>query len=819
VRAAAVAPPAWLLVASGAAATLGIVLARRRNGGAPALAAADFRRRYRRALADPHLADNLLAFQRAWRPARAAAFAQLTEARKREASARPIGPLSAPISRAPHALPAEDDAAFAVLRDAMAATKDAVIADLPTYFARFRQAAEAAGAIVVEAGDGTAACAYVADLARRRGARLVVKSKSMVSEEIALNHHLEAQGLEVVETDLGEWIVQLAGERPSHMVMPAIHKSRQQVGDLFSRALGRAVSRESIPEQVAVARTELRHKFLEADVGISGANALIAETGTVMLITNEGNGRLVTTLPPIHVVLVGYEKLLPTYADAVRQLRLLARSATAQHITSYTTFITGPDRAGKELHVVFVDNGRFRMRRDPAFREALRCIRCGACANVCPPYQVVGGHVFGYVYTGAIGLVNTGFHHGLEHAAGPQSLCVSCNACATVCPVHIPLPQQILAVRARAVERFGLPVWKRLALAVWARPALADAACRAGARLLTPWTDGPFLRLPLPTAWRWRTPPGLALVPARDRLRGRRPEGKRQEIGDGATAPTPCARGEELPGGGPASPSPTVACFLQCVTDRCCPEVALATVRVLEACGAEVVVPPRQHCCGLPALDAGDLTTAQRMARQTISALESSPADYVVTPGASCVVAIRHEYPGLFADDPTWQQRARALGERTLDLTSYLRDVAGLTDASAATSGPPRVPASDARPAVTYHPFCQSTNVLGLAAAPRAFLQDVLGLDLRPLPEADVCCGFGGSTSVEHPAVGRAIVARKLANVAATGATTLITDNPGCLLHLRGAVDAAGLGLRVAHLAEVVAAHLPTPRAGQETRA
>src|SRR5581483_8123338 len=433
-----------LILASAVGAALGVLAVRPRHHARSAAAAADFRRRYQRALRDPHLARNLLAFQRAWRPARAAAFA--------------------------------------ALRAEMAATKDAVIADLPQYFAQFRRAAEAAGATVVEAADAEAACQYVADLARRRGARLVIKSKSMVGEEIELNHYLAAAAIEVVETDLGEWIVQLAGERPSHMVMPAIHKSRQQVGALFRHVLSREVSREAIPEQVAVARAELRQKFLAADLGISGANALIAESGTVMLVTNEGNGRLVTTLPPVHVVLVGYDKLVPTYADAVRQLRLLARSATAQQITSYTTFITGPDHPDRELHIVLVDNGRLRMRADPVFRDALRCIRCGACANVCPPYQVVGGHVFGYVYTGAIGLVNTPFHHGLEHAAGPQSLCVSCNACATVCPVGIPLPQQILAVRARAVARYGLPVWKRLALALWARPALADAACRLGAR-------------------------------------------------------------------------------------------------------------------------------------------------------------------------------------------------------------------------------------------------------------------------------------------------------------------------------------------------
>jgi L-lactate dehydrogenase complex protein LldF len=750
--------------------------------GTQALAARDFRRRYHKALRDPRLAGNLLGFQRAWRPARAAALQGLSR-----------------------------DFDYEALRSEMAAVKDAVIRDLPEHFARFRAGAEAAGAVVVEAGDAEAACQYVAELARRRGARLAIKSKSMVGEEIELNPYLEAQGLEVVETDLGEWIVQLAGERPSHMVMPAIHKSRQQVGELFSRVLGRPVSREAIPEQVGVARAELRQKFLAADIGISGANALIAESGAVMLVTNEGNGRLVTTLPPVHVVLVGYEKLVPAYGDAVRQLRLLARNATAQHLTSYTTFIRGPDRPDKELHIVLVDNGRFAMRADPTFREALRCIRCGACANVCPPYQVVGGHVFGHIYTGAIGLVNTPFHHGLEHAAGPQSLCVSCNACATVCPVGIPLPQQILAVRARVAERLGLPAWKRAALAIWARPAVADAVSRLVAHLSAPLIEGGMLRrLPLPAMWRWRTLPAPARVPARDRLARR---AARKRLGRGGREPGPPGRPPAQALEAAATPVQRpleVACFMQCVADRLCPEVMEATVRALEASGARVVIPAGQHCCGLPALDAGDTDTARRMARQTITTLESTTAEYVVTPGASCVVAMAHEYENLFAPGSVWHARAQQLRARVVDLTTFLARIAPL-EAEHRTGRETSSPADgSAGPSsvVTYHPFCQSRNVLGLDAAPRGLLEGVLGLEVRELPEADVCCGFGGWNALDHPEVAQQIAARKLANAATTGAPVLVTDNPGCVLHLRGAARAAGMPIRVVHVAEVIAERL-----------
>jgi Fe-S oxidoreductase len=574
------------------------------------------------------------------------------------------------------------------------------------------------------------------------------------------------------------------------MVMPAIHKSREQVGDLFTQATGREVSREDIGEQVGVARSELRRDFLEAGLGVSGANALIAECGTVMFIENEGNARLVTSLPRVHVVLAGIEKLVPDYSAAMLQLRLLARSATGQQITSYTTFLSGPPEPGKEMHIVLLDNGRMRMRETPLIRDALRCIRCAACADVCPPYAVVGGHVFGHIYSGAIGLVNTPFHHGIEAGAGPQSLCVSCNACATVCPVGIPLPQQILAVRAEVVEEKGMPAPMRAAMEVWSRPRLADIVMRGAAIGNAPLRHKGFTRVNrtganlIPQIQRltsWRTPPALPRRPARDRLRDRQPY-------SGAPLES-AARGLH------------VAYFIQCITDRLFPRMALSVVRLLEACGVEVVVPEGQHCCGLPALDAGALDPARKMARQTIEVLEKVQGDYILTGGASCAIAVLHDYERLFADEPSWQERAAALAERVIDFTSFMDGVARLQPGALARPNSPFAP-------VTYHNFCQSANVLGLDDAPRRLIRDVLGLELREMEESAVCCGFGGSTSVTRPEVAEHILARKLENVLKTGARTLVTDNPGCIMHLRGGIEAQKLPVRVLHIAELMAAHL-----------
>jgi L-lactate dehydrogenase complex protein LldF len=662
---------------------------------------------------------------------------------------------------------------FAPLARRLAAVKDQVIGDLPRYVEEFRTHAEAAGATVVEAATASQACAYVEALCTERGTDLVVKSKTMVSEEVGLNEHLARAGITAVETDLGEWLLQLAGEQPSHLVMPAIHKRRHQIARLLEDALGRPFDPEDVMALVRAARTELRESFLRAGVGISGANALVAETGSVLLVTNEGNGRLVTSLPPIHVVLAGVEKTLPALRDAILQVRLLARSATGQAITTYTTLISGPT-PGHELHIVLIDNGRSVMAADPDVASALRCIRCGACANVCPPYQVVGGHAFGHVYTGAIGLVITPFHHGLKAAAGPQSLCVSCGACATVCPVDIPLPSQILQIRRRVTKEFTPR--RRLFLRAFASRRLVSVVTRLLALLTLPFRNGDVLNLRFPRRHlSWRLPPAIPFTPSRSRRTLRN-------------------AGEKTSGDG--SPR-RVMLFLQCLTDRLAPSIAVSTVALLRATGAEVLVPAAQHCCGLPAFDAGDWDTARRMARHTIEALEGESD--VVTPAPSCLAAMIHDYPQLFADDPAWQARARRLAERTHDLTSYLSNPTRLADGSLLVGDPAPV---------TVDRFCQGANLLGRGDDVERLLTRLCGIEPVPLDEAEVCCGFGGSTSLVAPEVAAGILSRKLSRVAETGAKILISDNPGCVLHLRGGVGASGGEIQVLHVAEYLASRL-----------
>ncbi|HHN73002.1 MAG TPA: lactate utilization protein, partial [Thermopetrobacter sp.] len=361
------------------------------------------------------------------------------------------------------------------LRAAAAAMRRHVLDNLDLYLARFIDAAENAGAEIHVAADAEEARRLVTGILRAAGARRVVKGKSMISEEIALNDALAGAGLEVVESDLGEYVIQLRGEQPSHIVAPAIHLSRRQIEADFRRHHTDLPADRVFADNaalVAEARRELRRVFCRADAGITGANLLIAETGSCVLVTNEGNGDLTATLPPLHIVVTSIEKIVPTLEDADLVLRLLARSATGQTLTTYTSFFTGPRRAGdadgpRRMHIVLLDNRRSEVLAGP-FADILRCIRCGACLNHCPVFGAVGGHAYlpagmpPGVYPGPMGEVLQPALHGVRRAADLADACTLCGRCAEVCPVEIPLPALIRRWRAEAMRAGAAPRTRRL---------------------------------------------------------------------------------------------------------------------------------------------------------------------------------------------------------------------------------------------------------------------------------------------------------------------------------------------------------------------
>jgi L-lactate dehydrogenase complex protein LldF len=413
---------------------------------------------------------------------------------------RLTGTLMAANRRGYAALPDSDK-----LRDHAKRIKEHTLAHLDRYLEQLEASIERIGGKVHWAADAEEARRIIVEIARQEGCTRAVKSKSMTAEEIHLNPALEAAGIEVAETDFGEYIIQLAGERPSHLVAPALHHTRESIAKVLSAHHGELLADD--PKSLAlVGRRVLREKFRQCDLGISGANFAVAETGTVVLVTNEGNGRLTTTRPRVHIALMGMEKVIPRLADLPVFLKLLARAATGQTLSVYTTLITGTRRPGdldgpESFHLVLLDNGRAKVLATP-FRESLQCIRCGACLNACPVYRRIGGHAYGGVYSGPIGSILTPLYDSVSanpHLPHASSLC---GACQSACPVRINIPQMLIGLR-ELQHHGGKDRWEGLAYRIWAqilkRPWLYRLATRLARSVTRPLSKAGWIaKLPGP---------------------------------------------------------------------------------------------------------------------------------------------------------------------------------------------------------------------------------------------------------------------------------------------------------------------------------
>ena len=645
----------------------------------------------------------------------------------------------------------------------------------------FQKNAEAHGAKVFRSNDPASVREYILQVARDNNVRTVVKSKSMASEEIHLNSFLEKAGLQVKETDLGEWIIQLAGQTPSHMVMPAIHMTKEEVSDLFSKEVDERLTTD-IPRLVKVAREQLRGKFLEADMGISGANIAVAETGSILTVTNEGNARLVTTLPRVHVAIVGIEKLVASFADIAPILKALPRSATAQMLTSYVTIITGQtpntDGSKKELHIVLMDNKRTEMAADPMFKEALQCIRCASCLNICPIFRLVGGHVFGKVYTGGIGTILTAWHDNLKSSEEIQGLCIQCGACKDVCPSKIDIPGLILEIRRRLVKDQGLPMLHKSIYAVVNNRRLFHTMLRAASVAGKPFSKGSkFIRhLPLFLAdlTDGRSLPAIAAKPLRDTIRKiKQPAGLKERA----------------------------VFYAGCLIDFAYPEMGEALVRILNKGGVEVVFPDDQTCCGAPARYSGAYEVAAKNAADNIEALLAERADYVVSACPTCTVALDHEFIATFQSlgQSTNMARARELAAKVIDFSTLVKklvDEGRLTLKEGETLGK-----------ITYHDSCHLKRTMHAEKPPRELLEKA-GYELTEMFECDICCGMGGSYSLKLPEVSAPILQRKLKNIKDTGAPVVAMDCPGCVMQIRGGMDQDGAPVQVRHTVELLAERL-----------
>lgn len=672
---------------------------------------------------------------------------------------------------------------FEALRQQIADRKNHAAGHLQELIAKFTQSAEAAGAQVFRAHDGQAVKDYILKLAQEKGVKTIVKSKSMATEEIHLNQHLEAAGISVKETDLGEWIIQLAGQRPSHMVMPAIHLTKEQVAEIFSKEVKERQSSE-IPQLVKLARRELRVKFLTADMGISGANIAVAETGSLVIITNEGNARLVSTLPGIHVAVVGIEKLVEKLEDIVPILVALPKSATSQLLTSYVSMITGPvpntDGSPKELHIILMDNRRTEMAADPKFKQAMQCIRCAACLNVCPVYRLVGGHVFGATYTGGIGTILTAWFDALKKADDIQSLCIQCGSCTEVCPGKIDIPGLILELRRRLAVQQGQPLVQKAIFKVVNNRRAFHSMLRVASLVQKPMVRGGFIRhLPLflSELAEFRSLPAIAARPLRDVFQ-RIPQhtSKEQAV-------------------------ETAALYAGCLIDFAYPEIGEAMVKVLSRAGIRVTFPEKQTCCGAPARYSGAYEVAGQNAIDNIQALLEEETTYVVSACPTCTVALMHEFQKTLESlgKTDWLPEAKKLAARVVDFSTLVKklvDQGRLVFTEAQALGK-----------LTYHDSCHLKRTLRAEAEPRALLKQA-GYELVEMFEADICCGMGGSYSIKLPEISAPILRRKLKNIRETQAPLVAMDCPGCVMQIRGGCDKEGSAISVKHTAELLAARI-----------
>ncbi len=677
---------------------------------------------------------------------------------------------------------------FEEMRTDLAAIKDEVRVRRKELLAEFIKNAEAAGSKVFIAKDTKKANDYVINLAKEKGAKLIAKSKSMVSEEAHLNKALAKHGIRAAETDLGEWIIQLAGQRPSHMVMPAIHMFKEEVAELLSKESGTALSPEIKP-LVNHARKRLRKEYFDADIGLTGANFLVADTGGIGLVTNEGNARLCATLPKVHVVFASIHKLVRNMEDAIKITRLLPRNATGQLLTSYITWIRGGvpvDGEQKEQHIILIDGGREALYESKICRDVLRCIQCGACANVCPVYQTVGGHVFGSIYISAVGIILTAFYEGLDKAKEITRACIGCRSCVAVCPSKIDLEKIILHLRNEVTRKYGMGVIKNVAFkAVMKNRGLFHSMVRAASKLQRPVThktksdsEQRIIRhLPLHFMDRdfteWRDLPAIAPKSFRDQF-----DTTPQNI---------------------SAPQYRVGFFIGCGADFVYPEVGVSLIEVLNALNVEVVFPKAQNCCGIPALYAGDVETGLDLAKQSVQAFTEADVDYILCICPTCTMAVKRDFVDRLVDHPHWSAKAMALSEKTMDASAFLENVLGASE---------KLKGMVAVKTVTYHDPCHLKRGSNVWKEPRALL-DASGYQVEEMKNADRCCGFGGTYSfLSHPQISRQITKDKVETIQATGVKTVATDCPGCMIMLKGAVGKADETIRCAHTMELLAESL-----------
>lgn len=670
---------------------------------------------------------------------------------------------------------------FQAAREKIAEVKSYAAEHIDEMIESFTTNCEARGGHVYHAKSSEDAMEWIRNLVKEKGVKTIVKSKSMASEEIHMNHVLGEDGVLVQETDLGEFIIALEGNTPVHMVMPALHLNKEQVADLFTDYT-QEKNNPIISEEVKTARKVMRDKFTHADMAVSGANVAVADTGTVFTMTNEGNGRMVGTLPPIHLYIFGIEKFVKSFSDARHIFKVLPRNGTAQRITSYISMYTGAtevtinketdEKCKKEFYCVILDDpGRREILAEPEFRQIFDCIRCGACLDVCPAFALVGGHVYGSkVYTGGIGTMLTHFLVSEERAAEIQNICLQCGRCNEVCGGGLHISDMIMKLREKKMAE-NPDALKKFALDAVTDRKLFHSMLRIASVAQGVFTKGqPMIRhLPmfLSGLTKGRSFPAIAQVPLRDIFH---------------TIPQDVK-----------NPKGTIALFAGCLLDFVYTDLARAVVADLNSIGYKVEMPLGQACCGCPATSMGDTENAKKEAEINIEGMEAEKYDYIVSACPSCTHQL-HLYPTFFEEGTEMHKRAKELAEKTFDFAKLFYDLGGVADIG------------DGKPVkVTYHDSCHLKRTLGVTKEQRELLKHTKGVEFVEMEDCDNCCGFGGAYCVLYPEISTEILAKKIENIKNSGADVVALDCPGCLMQIKGGLDARDSEIKVKHTAEIIA--------------
>lgn len=654
----------------------------------------------------------------------------------------------------------------AAFRDAVKAAKDRCIEQQEALVQRFIANASARGATVFCARSGHEAIDYVLRLAAERSVNVVAKSKSLTTEEIEINDPLSEAGLKVIETDLGELIIQLVHEKPYHLVFPSVHKMAADVARIFAKETGAEVG-EDIPSIMKVVRAYLRPIFLNADMGMTGANIGIAENGSIVIETNEGNGRLVSSIGDCHVCVMGIEKIVDTIEDAMLMVLAHPISASGQLPTTYVTWMGGRSPLGdgegrrpRESHIILLDNGRRVMRGDEALRESLHCIRCGACMNVCPTYGVVGGHVFGHIYPGPIGIPWTAAVHGLENAGAFASLCISCGLCKEICPAEIDMPMMIAEVKRRVASEHGFARAENTmmnadtfaalgsALAPIANRALKNKTVRKAMKSVLGIDEHrdlpPFARQTFMAWFRKRAP----IEPASQRC---------------------------------------VAYFVDVFANYNRPDLGKAVVKQLERAGCSVVV-PEQRSSGYPFIAYGDVDRARETAAFNVARLEPFVKDGydIVATEPTAAYCLTAAYPSLLHKSA----KSQAVAGRSFEFFEYLLRIAPDTVQSKPLSGR----------RFGFHISCHQ-RPLGAGQGAVEWLRRQ-GADVQII-ETGTCCGMGGTFGLKEGPLGYDLslaVGKPLFDLFnQSGVDAIVTESSVCAIQLR-----EGTGLPVYHPLELL---------------